>query len=272
MRIMSRLRKPSVLVLLLIALAITLYAVIARWDVGARRVVVTAAQQAELALGFRDQWQRAPTAAELDTLVRDHVLAELGVGTDAAEYVRAPTRDELQAYWSAHKDRYRAPDVLSFRQYFFAPDGAAGGAADEHRRRALQLLERLTAGDAIAALPETANAGLLPPVSSNVSLAAIAERFGAEFAEALGALAPGVWSGPIPSQHGLHIVRVDTRVAAPEPELEALRAQVVEDWQRARRLAAADALYQQLTVTIDVEIEPLPRPTDVLLLDETATP
>ena len=63
--------------------------------------------------------------------------------------------------------------------------------------------------------------------------------FGPEFARRVMNLAPGAWSGPLPSTYGLHVVRVEAREPGGLPSLAAVRNQV----ERAYRLEQGEAAY-----------------------------
>jgi hypothetical protein len=64
----------------------------------------------------------------------------------------------------------------------------------------------------------------------------VTSHFGAEFLAGLEKIAPSenVWSGPVKSMHGYHLLMVTSRLPARLPELHEIRAQVEEDWLRDR--------------------------------------
>ena len=116
----------------------------------------------------------------------------------------------------------RAETWLRISQLRVSRDRAIpGGASPETRAQALarQLREGALSPDD----PRVASLGdpflipfSLPPVSSE----RLAARFGADFARAVLELPVGVWSDPVPSSYGLHIVFVHERFqrpAAPSP-------------------------------------------------------
>lgn len=276
---MRLLREPLVHFVALGALIFLLYA----WLEGPTRsvdtIVVTAATQDNLAAAFDRAWQRPPTAAELDALIAEHVREELAyreaqrMGLDRDDIVvrrrmrqkvelladeivaqQPPDDATLQDWYAARSADYRRPAVLSFRQIYFSADAdpAAAEAA------ATGLLVRLRA-DAGAVDPALAgDPSLLPPVSSNITEEEVAARFGREFADALVALPPGEWHGPVRSGIGLHLVRVDTRFDGRVPALEDVRPAVERDWFVEARRAALDAHYERLRRQYDVIVEPYP--------------
>ena len=71
-------------------------------------------------------------------------------------------------------------------------------------------------------------------------------QFGRDFGTALLGLEPGLWSGPISSGFGAHLIRVDERVASKTPTLDEARRFVMRDLLSRRRAEVNDALHQQL--------------------------
>ena len=79
--------------------------------------------------------------------------------------------------------------------------------------------------------------------------------FGTEFAQAVAELPVGVWSGPIRSGLGLHLVLVEERVEGRTPPLVEVHDAVRREWQNARRLEAnrqfLDVLLQEYRVSVE---------------------
>jgi hypothetical protein len=90
-------------------------------------------------------------------------------------------------------------------------------------------------------------------------LSSIAREFGESFAVALPNEPRGRWHGPVPSAFGRHLVLVSEIVAARTPALPEVREAVERDWARERRIAAGDAMYQQLRRRYTVSVESRPK-------------
>jgi parvulin-like peptidyl-prolyl isomerase len=99
------------------------------------------------------------------------------------------------------------------------------------------------------------DATLLPSEVSLTGLKAIGEIFGDTFAEALDKAEPGLWTGPIRSAFGLHVVRIVERRPGRLPALEAVRAAVARDWANETRKSVEDARYRQLLARYRVVVE-----------------
>ena len=98
-----------------------------------------------------------------------------------------------------------------------------------------------------------------PPVVASPVTAAerrqVADRFGAEFADAVFALEPGTWAGPVASAHGQHLVLVSEHTGTRLPELAEVSGRVAADMDAERRAGAVDALYARLRRRYEVTLE-----------------
>ena len=240
-------------------------------DVGERRIVVDEPVVAGLINHYVRAFRRPPTAEELDELIRDHVRGEvyyrealrLGLDTDddvvkkrlrnkmlaiagaEAEAAR-PSDAELQALLDADPARYATAARYRLEQLYLGPDTPALRAA------AIAALRDLPQG----ATPAIATEALpLPGRFDDASQTDLTEQLGDEFAAALSRLPVGVWTGPVVSGFGLHLVRIDRRVQPPPPRLADVRQRLENDWRSTAVRKAQDAHLQQLLDSYEVEIK-----------------
>lgn len=187
-----------------------------------------------------------------DPIVRRRLAQKMAFVAEDGAAARDPSDAELEAYLAAHADRYRAPPRLSFRHVFLGRDRRGDPAADAQR-----LLPELTAG----AAPDTLGDPFLQGASfARRAPADIEAVFGKAFTDALLAAPARVWTGPITSSYGAHLVRVEDRVEGALPPLSAVRARVRADLRDERREAALRAMREKLRARYRVEIEaPKPR-------------
>ena len=237
------------------------------------QIVVTAQKREWLAGRWEHQWRRPPTREELGRLVEDFVREEvlyreaLALGLDLADLVvrrrlvqkmevlafagSAPPGDAgVMGYFLAHREDYRVPERVTFAHAFFST-AARGARAAADARAALAGLRRAGAADA-------AGAGDPPVAASPVTAATrrqVADRFGAEFADAVFALEPGTWAGPVPSAYGQHLVLVTEHAAARLPELAEVSGRVAADMDAEHRAGAVDAMYARLRGGYEVTVE-----------------
>jgi hypothetical protein len=239
----------------------------------ARQIRVSAAQVVQLAGQFSRTWMRPPTEEELQGLIERHIRGEvfyreaLAMGLDRDDpYVRnrlgqklefllddlsaetVPDDETLARFLLDNPERFEVPARVSFRQVYLNPDRHPRLDAD-----AADLLARLRAGADPIGLGD---GSLLGQSFEDLSQPQVARQFGDAFAEALLALEPGDWRGPIPSGLGAHLVRVTDRRPARLPAVAEVRAQVLREWQDERRRQQKEQLYARLRQRYEITVEP----------------
>lgn len=130
----------------------------------------------------------------------------------------------LRAYVSAHAARYAPPARLAFQQVYFSRDARA-----DARAQAEATLERLRS-DASLAPAALGDPFLLGEPPSPVTPAWLERRYGPAFARAVGEAQAGEWIGPLETAYGWHLVRVDAREPAGEPDFDAVRVRAAYAW------------------------------------------
>lgn len=236
------------------------------------RIVISAAEIAEMSRAASLLQGREPTRNELEQLVdsaiRDEVYYRqaLADGLDVGdELVRqrlvakmrelnenmvepVPPETDLQAWFTANAARFRIPEQVSFEQVYF--DLAERGAATE-----------AAVADALAALGNGADPAMLgdsTPLSLRYEAAAAARirvLFGEELTAAVFAAMPQQWLGPLESGFGLHLVRVTERTPARNPDYDEVADSVREAYAADALAAANDAAFEQMRSGYDIEIE-----------------
>jgi hypothetical protein len=249
-------REPLVHVVLLGVLLFALH----RWVAppnASQEIVVPADALAGLRDEFRRRTGRMPSVTDeqalLDAYVNDEILVREGVALgldrgdvvvrrrliqkmqlllESTEAVPAPTDAELQAYLDAHASRYASPPRVSFTHVFVSTQHAGDRAASEIDAFRTQL----DAGADPATLGDPFLRGRELRLHAQGELASI---FGAAFAADVMALPEGVWSAPLRSTFGFHLVRISEKRPGTAPEMGAVREQVEREW-RAERRASLD--------------------------------
>lgn len=223
---------------------------------------------------YSRQWLRPPDAEELQGLVNDLVGEELlareaqamGLGENDTIVRRRlaqklkflledtsrladPTETELRQYFAANAARFEDGPRLSFTQIYFNPENRKDAAKD-----ASVVLAGLTAG-AGADAAELGDRFLLETEMTGADRQAIAGVFGDGFADALLAVEPGKWSGPLESGYGTHIVFVSARETAPRPAFEAVRDKIIAEWRRDSEQKVSRDYLAQLREKYGVEVD-----------------
>lgn len=225
-------------------------------DPADRSITVSEPQITVLAKQWEATWQRAPTQAEVDGLIRDYIKDEvyyreaLRLGLDEGDIImrrrmrskmeflvaaqsegEAPGDAALQGWLNAHEAKYATNPSISFDQIFV-------GEGDPAR-----VLVELKASEN----PTRLGAPLsVPATFDEVRGDEIDRQFGEGFAKAIAAQPLGAWSGPVISGYGVHIVRVRKVEAGSVPPLATVRQAVENDWREANRKTREARAYQAL--------------------------
>ena len=258
----------------------------------AQQIHVGAGDVRWLTENWTTQWRRAPTNDELRGLVADYLNEQLlarearALGLEANDVIvrrrlaqkvtfliddtlrRAePSEAELQRYHEENASRYRTGGRISFAHIYFSPQRRADAHKDA--TDALNLL-RETGGSPPA--KDLGDRLLIESEFRDETRQAVTSVFGPDFAQAMFALKTDVWSGPIESGYGLHLVNVAARQEPQASSFSEARTRVLEDWRREQeRLVKQrylDELRKKYTVVVADEIQALvgpaarPRVTD----------
>ncbi len=136
-----------------------------------------------------------------------------------------PTDEELQAYLDQHQDRFIEPARVRLTHVYVSDDrhGDAGEAAARELLEKLRT-ERVGPDDA----PQLGDPFLLGNQLPWETRAGLRKILGDDFADAAMKLEPDMWSGPIRSSYGWHLIWIRAVRPATVPTLAVVRSQVLE--------------------------------------------
>jgi len=242
-----------------------------------QRIEISAGDVTQIAAQWQLQRQRPPTPEELqsaiDARVREEVFArrarDLGLDRDDAvirrrlaqklEFVsedlaatRQPSEAELSAFFSQRRAHYTLPPRVSFRQIYFSSERRGPRAKPD----AVAALAKLASDDSAADL--LGDPFLLDPAADEMTLDDVARSFGPEIAKAVVGAAIGQWQGPVASTYGWHLLEVNQRDAARNPDLAEVREQVLRDWSDAARLRANEEVFRSLVDRYEIVVNAPP--------------
>jgi len=276
----SLLKEPLLHFLAAGALMFLLYGLIAEEPSSnsTKRIVVTSEDIQRLGDSWKEQQKRSPSNTELHALIEAFIREEiyyreaLAIGLDQQDPVirrhlmqkmeflsrdladlSAPDESTLLAFMQANRQRYTPDMQISFNHIYFSPK-RTGMPAEVAARRTRALLSE---NHQIA----HANAGdnfVLADAFARESKAELVRLFGESFVNDLSSVPMGSWQGPIRSNYGIHLVRVDELVIPGMPELSTVYEQVKADWAFERRTQTNELFYDQLKAHYDIEIAPVP--------------
>ncbi len=182
-----------------------------------------------------------------DPVVRRRLAQSMRFALENSTEVAEPDAAAIDLHLAERARQRSHLELYSFEILTFAKDAATGREASS--RRIQDALRRLRSGKPPAAVDSDSLA--LPPTVA-MTRDRIAAYYGPSFAEALGGLTEGSWSGPLASVHGLHVVRVRERQRAPTLPAPMAREQAIVDLIAARRAEALDEAMRNLVARYDV--------------------
>jgi parvulin-like peptidyl-prolyl isomerase len=160
-----------------------------------------------------------------DLVARRRLIQRMRLAIEALGRATEPTETELAAYLARHPERFSSPPRASFSHVFVDPARRGRSAEAEAR----ELLAGLRAAGDGASTGTGAGLGdpfLVPRDDALHSERELAKLYGPDFARSVMDLAPGRWEGPLPSSHGLHLVRVRERRPGAPISLASVRGEV----------------------------------------------
>ena len=156
-----------------------------------------------------------------------------------------PTRAELQEYFDQVGKIFFEPSRVSLTHVFLNRDRSS----EDLESGVPFMLEKLSAGVDPEGMGDPFLTGNRFQHRTRKELAAV---FGSPFAEAVIDLPRSVWSGPIESSYGHHLVRIDSRTEARQPDLDEVRSRVVKQWKAGKREEAKGLEVRRLRNRYDI--------------------
>jgi hypothetical protein len=271
-------KEPLLHFVVLGAFVFVLYALLADDGPAEDEIFVSRGQQEHLVAGFTRTWRRPPAPSEFnglvndwireeiayregvemqldtnDTIIRRRLRQKLEMLAEDIVSLEEPTEEVLAQYLADNQSDYTREPVYTLRQVYFSEDKRR----DEAVTDAEQALVLLQTGSMMVD-PETMGDPItLPHRLASERRGAVAATFGGEFAEGLSAIEPGVWSGPIRSGYGLHLVLVESLIPGRPLTLAEAEREVRRDWANERRNEAIDKLYETLREQYTITVEPM---------------
>ena len=273
----SFLRQPLFQFLVLGVILFGLYSFFGQTQETRSKEIVISVEQIELlASMWEKQWRRPPTAQEMQGLIQSFLREEvlyreaLAMGLDRDDTVvrrrlaqkieflaqdlatqGEPGDAELRAFYQDNAEEFEVPATVTFTHVYLNLDTRGERAFDD----ASGLLAELQAG---ADPSQAGDRFMLQSHYADLTRQGVARNFGSRFAEAIFALAPGSWEGPVQSGYGIHLVRVEGRREAYLPPFEEVRLRVRDEFISSRRREVDELFYERLREGYEITIEEPP--------------
>jgi hypothetical protein len=241
-----------------------------------KRIVISKADINRLQTLWEKKWQRPPVDSELQGLLEQQIKEEvmyreaLAMGLDLndsvvrrrlaqkLEFISSdlvdqiePTDAELAEFLARNPEKFEIPGRISFVQIYINADRHG----ENTEKYTLELLQQLQRPGSAVDIQNAGDPSMLGQQHTQLSHHGVARVFGTEFADFLFELPAGSWQGPVRSGYGLHLVWIETKTAAIQPELTAVRDDVKNEWQLEQRRSFNEALYKTLRQRYDIVIE-----------------
>jgi hypothetical protein len=237
------------------------------------QVRVTEQKIQQLNTIFSQKWHRQATTVELKNMIDEYVLEEMYyrealamqmdkndsvvrrrmrqkmefLMTDMSQSLH-PTEVQLQAYLDQHSRDFELDARYSFQQVYLDPD-----RHHDLEKQINRIGAAIKRGD-----PVTGDATVLPKTFTNRKSSRIKAVLGEVFVLELSKLEMGLlgkWQGPIGSSYGLHWVKLEKFVAARQPALIDVCAEVEREWRhefrRKNRAEVNQNLLKKYSLVID---------------------
>lgn len=237
------------------------------------RILVSEGRIQQLAEIFNRTWQRPPAPQELrglieayvkeeiyyrealkigldrdDTLIRRRMQQKMEFLTEPAEDALKATDADLQAFLDTNRSEFKVEPRLAFQQIFINPERSE----EPIDIRAEKVLHEARGMALDADLGGLGDPTMLPYGIRLTPASAIDRNLGEGFYERLALLPKNVWSGPLKSAFGLHLIRITEFRDGYDPPLEAVRKGVEVKWRNAKRTAFREMEYQRLSNKYEV--------------------
>jgi parvulin-like peptidyl-prolyl isomerase len=171
---------------------------------------------------------------QTDPMLRAQLLARVRSLLQAEVSEKPPTEPELVRYYDEHRGDYTKPETINYREYWFK---TGPNAKDDARRLALALQR----GE------EPQGADLPSPINyTGRGLEELRTVQSPDLARRIWSLPTGVWR-ELPSDRGLHVVRVDERTPALDLPFARVRERVLAEYRKEQTSRAFQAEVARLT-------------------------
>ena len=167
------------------------------------------------------------------------VLRVARIGPEQVANITASDQ-EVTAYYNANKTTYAPSDTRSLSQVVVQDQATANAIA-----------QRAKAGASLAAAAAPAGSGAAVSTLQNQSRAAYAGVAGDKAANAVFAAAQGALVGPIQSEFGWVVVKIDSVSAGGGKTLEQAKAEIADKLTKDKRKSAIEDLVDKVQNTLD---------------------
>ncbi len=192
--------------------------------------------------------------SENDYIIRRRSVQKLEfIAQGISEQVVNLDDAELESFFESHRQDYYEAPSYTFTHVFLKADPADPAG---HQQQAAELLQTLNADQVdFSAATRFGDRFLYHRNYVERTPDFVASHFGDLFQQQLAQLTPDSrhWQGPIPSEHGLHLVKLTESRPGRVPELAEVRPRVEQDSRRWQVTQKQELAIQQIVEQYNVE-------------------
>jgi hypothetical protein len=181
-----------------------------------------------------------------DARIRAWVAEKMAFVLSSQAAIPEPGEAELRELFSAEPERFATEELVDFVHVFVRSEGGA------ERVRASELLRLLEGGASPNGLGDTFSGGRY---YRRRRIQDLAQTFGDDFVRGLELQELGKWVMR-PSRFGLHLLRIEQRTPAAQPDFESVRLRVRDRWRERETERAVAGRIAELRAKWEIIREP----------------
>jgi peptidyl-prolyl cis-trans isomerase C len=184
-----------------------------------------------------------------DEIVRRRLVQKIEFLSSDLAAIAEPSDAELRSYYQKHSEKFVMPGTATLSHVYFSTD-------ERGEEGAKQAAETALASLTARAVEGARSIGDLFPLQMAYSAAdrrSLAQIFGqTAFVEAAFSEVPGLWTGPVRSGYGWHLIYIEQRTADALMDFEAARSRVRKVYMEERRRENDQRRYRELASQYDI--------------------
>jgi len=257
-------------------------------EVGENQIILSNSDLDQLVIGWRAQGLPEPNAEQfqrlVDSRIREEVLYReaVAMGLDQDDTIvkrrmaqkmnflaedlttlMEPSEGDLQEWFDSHQRDFAFPPRVDFRHLYFSLD------RHHEKTREAAASALVKAQDLAVDSPEATALG--EPFMFKDSYVSrtpeqLAKEFGGKFAKAIFELKPGIWTGPIESGYGWHLIFIESINPGRIPAFDEVKSEVRTQWETRQRAEFKEEAYRVMRDKYEVILPD--QPADSSTTDE----
>ncbi|MFT5133354.1 MAG: peptidyl-prolyl cis-trans isomerase C, partial [Gammaproteobacteria bacterium] len=186
-----------------------------------------------------------------DIIIHRRLLQKMDFLSANLSQMQMPDEHVLNNYFEINKEKYRIAARRSFTHVYFSKERRSEKVFID----AQNALEKLSQEKTVSRAPEMGDNFILQYDYRERSQQQLAQVFGTDFAQALFNLNAAQWQGPILSEYGAHLVYIDQTAASYIPELDDIKARVMDDLIKEQLIEIKNKNYEDIRSRYQVTVE-----------------